>query len=292
MKKIVALVTLYNPDSSVAENVKKISEQVSHVVLSDNSSGSDNKKMFDKVENCIYIFNNKNLGLSAAFNKCMKLAVVKESDFIIFFDQDSRIEKDYIEKLVSDFEFLEEKNRIGILGPQYFDTSKNQIVPLPKNSKEIANNCFDVTEVITSSMLTKYEILNSVDFWNENVFLDYADFDLCWRIIQAGFSVCQDCNILLNHSLGKNARKMFLPIKNKYVIQNYWIPVRYYYQTREAVKLFWKKYVPRQWKKNFFIHNTVEILMHLYYLPQKRERLKFFFKGLVDGILRKNGAVK
>lgn len=291
MRNIVALVTIFNPNSSVVENVRQIAAQVSYVILSDNSS-FNNSELFKSIKNCTYIFNNQNLGLSAAFNKCMNLDVAKKSDFIIFFDQDSQIEEKYIERLVSDFEFLETKTQLGILGPQYFDTSKNQVVSLPKNAKQIANNCFIVTEVITSSMLTKYEILKAVDFWNENVFLDYADFDFCWRVIQAGFYVCQDCNIVLNHSLGKNAQKMFLPVKNKYVLQNYWVPVRYYYQTREAVKLFWKKYVPKQWKRNFLIHNTIEILMHLYYLPQKCERFKYFCKGMFDGLLGKNGATK
>lgn len=292
MKNIVALVTLYNPDSRVVENMKKLSEQVFHIVLSDNSLGTNNAQLFLELKNVTYIYNNENLGLSAAFNKCMKLNIVKESDFIIFFDQDSCIDDGYISKLVEDFEFIESKLNIGVLGPQYFDTSKGQLVGLSKNANDIGSGFFEVSEVITSSMLVKYKTLKTVGFWNENVFLDYADFDLCWRIKKAGFSICQDCTVHLNHSLGKNACKMYLPIKNKYVLQNYWIPVRYYYQTRDSIKLFWKKYIPIQWRKNFFIHNTIEIILHLYYLSQKRERFKYFFKGIVDGILRKNGAIK
>ena len=174
----------------------------------------------------------------------------------------------------------------------YFDANKKMTVTLPKNATEISKGCFYVSEVITSSMLTKYTVLRSVGFWNETVFLDYADFDLCWRVKKAGFEICQTCNVRLNHALGKNAQEMFLPFKNKYVLQSYWIPLRYYYQTREIIKLFWKKYIPRQWRKNFLIHNTIEILMHLYYLPQKRERFLYFYKGLIDGIIRKNGSIK
>ncbi|MDD5790350.1 MAG: glycosyltransferase [Spirochaetia bacterium] len=292
MKKIVALVSLFNPNKSVAKNIEKLSEQVTSVVLTDNTPKVNNSKLFGSIKNAVYIANQKNLGLSAAFNKCMELDVVEKSDFIIFFDQDSCISEKYIEKLVTDFEILRKKINIGVLGPQYFDTSKNKIVELPKNSKEIEKGCFEVSEVITSSMLTKYEILKTVNFWNENVFLDYADFDLCWRAKSFEFKICQDCNVHLSHTLGKNSRKMYLPFKNKYVIQNYWSPFRYYYQTRDSIKLFWKKYVPNQWRKNFLIHNTIEILMHLYYLPQKKERLFYYCHGIIDGILGINGAIK
>lgn len=292
MKTVVALVTLFNPNSAVAENIQKLSRQVSYVVLSDNSPSADNSNLFAHIKNAVYVPNGENLGLSAAFNKCMNLQIVQKSDFIIFFDQDSSINDGHINRLVSDFEHIEKITRIGMLGPVYFDTNKEMMSALPKGSAEISDGCFSVSEIITSSMLTKYEILKTVGFWNETVFLDYADFDLCWRVKKASFVICQTCNIRLNHSLGKNAQEMFLPIKNKYVLQSYWIPLRYYYQTRESIKLFWKKYVPRQWRKNFLIHNTVEILMHLYYLPQKRERFLYFCKGLIDGFLGKNGAVK
>lgn len=292
MKSIIALVTLYNPDCKVIRNINQLSSQVSSVVLSDNTPNKDNAVMFKDIKNVLYFPNYENLGLSSAFNKCLKLEISRKSDYLIFFDQDSLIPNNYIEKLVSDFDYISSNLKVGILGPQYFDINKNKIVELPSKNKNIGKDFFEVSEVITSSMITKYEILEEVDFWNDSVFLDYADFDLCWRLKEKGFSICQDTNILLNHTLGKNSKSMFLPIKNKHILQSYWIPIRYYYQTRESVKLFWKRYVPRQWKKNFFIHNTVEILMHLYYLPQKRNRLKYFFKGFIDGMLRKNGEYK
>lgn len=114
-EKVVAVVTLYFPDESVLENVSLIAAQVSCAVLSDNTTGTDNSAIFSGMKNVRYFANKKNLGLSASFNARMGLDEVKNSDFLVFFDQDSTVSDGQIKSLSRSFHQLEKVTSVGSL---------------------------------------------------------------------------------------------------------------------------------------------------------------------------------
>ena len=82
---VYALVTLYNPENTVAENMKKLQQYVDKIYLIDNSA-TDNANQFlsRKIK---YIPNYANFGLSAAFNKVLKNEHFEDDDYIIFLVQ-------------------------------------------------------------------------------------------------------------------------------------------------------------------------------------------------------------
>lgn len=111
MKNIIALVTLYNPDCKVIRNINQLSSQVSSVILSDNTPNKDNAVIFKDIKNILYFPNYENLGLSSAFNKCLKLEITRKSDYLIFFDQDSLIPNNYIARISSFSRNLQKKRK-------------------------------------------------------------------------------------------------------------------------------------------------------------------------------------
>lgn len=285
----VALVTLYNPDEKIFERIKLLSKQVSKVVLLDNSPVFNDKDDFSFIENCVYHFFEKNLGLSAAFNWALKnFDFIKSSDFILFFDQDSCVSENLVSTLVNDFTNLSKSQKIGFLGPVYFDSTRNELSGITKRSKKITENIYEVSEIITSAMITTYEVLECIGFWNESIFLDYADFELCWRGKKYGFKTFITKNTVLNHSLGAGLLKCRL-LKMSF---NYSSAFREYYQSRAAVKLLKRSYVPANWKRNFIFNLTVRIFIYLIHLPQKINRLKYFWLGILHGLFNKSGELK
>ena len=108
--RVFALVTVYFPSSNHIENIKLLSKQVEQVYICDNSK-KNNEKLFFNISNSVYVYNEGNKGLSAAFNKLLKskLGEWKEEDKIIFFDQDSKIGPHHIENLCEKFSELEKK---------------------------------------------------------------------------------------------------------------------------------------------------------------------------------------
>ena len=184
MGRVYSLITLYNPDESVVKKSKQIAAQTEKAFLCDNSN-RNNSALFQCIENAAYMANMKNLGLPGAFNKILRDPKLSwhEDDIIIFFDQDSEIKEGYIERLIFGFKVAEkEYKNLGCYGPVFFNTS-NGTVEIPKIKQELLDGVYKVRNIITSSMVVRYKNLQKIGFWNEKLFLDLADWDLCWSCL-------------------------------------------------------------------------------------------------------------
>lgn len=287
MSKIYALVTLYNPSEKEFNNCRVLSNQVDMVILCDNSQES-HETAFQDEENIVYITKNKNLGLGAAFNVALKDDTYgwKDDDLIIFFDQDSQIGEGYIQALQDEYQKIGTLiPNLGCLGPVFYNTSNGR-TERPRQKKKITDETYEVSNTITSSLMMRYGNLKRIGFWNENVFLDMADWDLCWRMQKAGMVCCMTEKVVLHHSVG-NGEKKVGPIKLR-VGQ----PFREYYQTRDALYLLQENYVPLKMRLRLIANVTIRPVVHCTFLDHKKERKKYILKGYNDwhkeitGVLR------
>lgn len=277
MSKTHALVTLYNPSEKEFNNCRILSQQVDTVILCDNSQES-HETVFQNEKNIIYITKNENLGLGAAFNVALKNDTYgwKDDDLIIFFDQDSQIGEDYIQALQDEYRKIETLiPNLGCLGPVFYNTSNGR-TERPRQKKNITDETYEVSNTITSSLMMRYGNLKRIDFWNEKVFLDLADWDLCWRMQKAGMVCCMTEKVVLHHSVG-NGEKKVGPIKLR-VGQ----PLREYYQTRDALYLLQENYVPLKMRLRLIANVTIRPVVHYLMLDDKKSRMKFIRRGIND----------
>jgi len=254
---IYSLITVYNPKSveDVNRNIYTIASQVDKIYICDNSAS---KTLFSELpSNSEHLFFNKNLGLSQAFNKVLKGFTFNDEDFIIFFDQDSLISEGYINSLIDIYKELESNNiKVGCLCPVLFNSTSNSIIEVDK-SKQLLEGCYEVSQMLTSSTMCRYSVLNKINFWNEKVFLDLADFDLTWRVKNAGYKNIRTDRLLFNHTYGDSIKP--------------------------------KKYVPSKYKKKFLFAVTFRPLLHILLLDNKLKRLKFMLVAWKDFINKKYG---
>ncbi len=277
MSETHALVTLYNPSEKEFNNCRILSQQVDTVILCDNSQES-HETVFQNEKNIIYITKNENLGLGAAFNVALKNDTYgwKDDDLIIFFDQDSQIGEDYIQALQDEYRKIETLiPNLGCLGPVFYNTSNGR-TERPRQKKNITDETYEVSNTITSSLMMRYGNLKRIDFWNEKVFLDLADWDLCWRMQKAGMVCCMTEKVVLHHSVG-NGEKKVGPIKLR-VGQ----PFREYYQTRDALYLLQENYVPLKMRLRLIANVTIRPVVHYLMLDDKKSRMKFIRRGIND----------
>ena len=277
MVKIVALVTVYNTDKNVVENLQILSRQVEQVILCDNSM-NDNAQMLGGVTKSIYTTQHKNLGLTGAFNSILKDPAYgwKDDDLIIFFDQDSQIGEGYIQALQDEYRKIETLiPNLGCLGPVFYNTSNGR-TERPRQKKNITAETYEVRNTITSSLMMRYGNLKRIDFWNEKVFLDLADWDLCWRMQKDGMVCCMTEKVVLHHSVGTCEKKVG-PIKLR-VGQ----PFREYYQTRDALYLLQENYVPLKMRLRLIANVTIRPVVHYLMLDDKKSRMKFIRRGIND----------
>ena len=271
------MITLYNPDSVVIDNVREIAKQVKYVYLYDNSEVS-NYIMFSDIDNIEYYSEKKNNGISKAYNTllCKSCLEFRDNDFIIFFDQDSKICEGYIKALVEEYEQLESRDlAIGCLGPIFYNTS-NDMLEVPKVKKTISKYSYQVDNIITSSLLTRYKNLAEINYWNEDIFLDFTDWDLCWRMIKNQKICAITSKVVLNHSVGIGNKKIvFFSIRIGH-------PVREYYQIRDALYLVRKNYVPLKMRIKLLQFIFWLPLIHCIFLDEKEERRCYVKRAYED----------
>ena len=280
---IVSVVTIFNPNKIIYRNIEILSQYVSKVILTDNSN-IDHDIKFNDIENVIHLRNFLNLGLSGAFNKALQLKECIESDFLFFFDQDSRIDYDYIQGMIDEFVSIEKYKKVGCIGPSILDES-DKSYNFPKQSKRIIEEIYEVQIIITSGMLTKYKIISECGLWNEKIFLDFADWDLCWRLKQSGFGVFQTRKLKMSHSLGQGILMIFgfkLRVNNE---------IRIYYIIRDGLKLLFKPYVPMNYKFYFLRTAFISPWVQLIFFQNRFKRLKYILIGYLHTCLRKKGSL-
>lgn len=283
-----AIITVYYPSKENIANIIDIANQVDKLFVCDNSLTNKFDLFFAGNKKIEYIHFGENLGLSIAFNKILKNSCYdwNDDDYVIFFDQDSIISENYIDILVGEYKKMKSLDEnIGCLGPVYFNNSNNTI-EIPKAKIEIVEKCYKVKSIITSSMITTYKNLKEISFWNENVFLDMADWDLCWRMIAQGKICCLSENVVLNHTIGNGQKKIGI-IKIRVGS-----PIREYYQTRDCLYLLKESYVPLKYKIRFVAMVTIRPIIHILFLENKSERLFYIKKGILDFFKNIRGELK
>ena len=167
---------------------------------------------------------------------------------IIFFDQDSQIGEGYIQALQDEYRKIETLiPNLGCLGPVFYNTSNGR-TERPRQKKNITDETYEVSNTITSSLMMRYGNLKRIDFWNEKVFLDLADWDLCWRMQKAGMVCCMTEKVV----------------------------------TRDALYLLQENYVPLKMRLRLIANVTIRPVVHYLMLDDKKSRMKFIRRGIND----------
>ena len=177
--------------------------------------------------------------------------------------------------LITEFEKINRSKDIGCLGPFYYEVNSDT-VQIPKSKNRITENSYTVKSIITSSMLTTYDVIKDVGFWNEDLFLDYADWDLCWRLQKDGMCCCITDAVTLRHSLGQGKKK--IGALNLRVAA----PIREYYQMRDSRYLLNKNYVPFKYKIRFLINIYLRSVLHVHYFDNGEQRKKYIERAKKD----------
>lgn len=277
--KISATIIWYNPDNENIENIKTYINYFEKLFIIDNSKNS-NKELISALENTKveYIYNNgKNLGISKALNLACKRAKSKGFSWILTMDQDSSFDLKNIEEYLKIFSQIKNDN-IGIISPNH--VLKNDITKLEKDEMFI-----DTDHVMTSGNLLNLEVWEKVGQFDENLFIDEVDSEMCYRMIEKGYQIKQLNKIKMYHELGNLEKRNFFFKKISILNHNY---VRKYYITRNKFYMF-KKYKKYRMRYVYYILN--DFFKVIFYEKDKLRKLKYMFKGINDFFQNKMGEI-
>lgn len=226
--KICAVVVLYNPCTSVINNIDSYVHELDKVFIYDNSTKKNLEviESLSKFSNISIIEKDDNFGLSVAFNETSMIAKEQGYTWMITLDQDSvaksgmvKAMREYVDSNLCD-------DNVAIVAPVVNDID---------DSKEVQRNYYTYCEkVIQSGAMHNLNIMHKIGSYDENIFIDEVDSEYCVRCIINGYKIIKLNNALLMHNQqDEKVVKKF--IEGTIVYINKFSSDRYYYKYRNAL---------------------------------------------------------
>lgn len=269
---ICAGIVLFNPEiERLNENIEHIRKQVPMVILVDNGSSNleDVKSLICDLPNIILLENGKNLGIAQALNRILRKAQKEHYEWVLTLDQDS-VSTDGLIREYRDFlENCSEKN-IGCLTCNIVDRNFS----LEKRETGFE----DIDYCITSGSLMNVEITLSVGGFDESMFIDKVDCDVCINLRQHGYRIVRIAYEGLLHEIG-HAKQINLGFR-KWELYNH-SSFRRYYMCRNASYLL-KKY-HNGYVLKMFLKEIFQFVLVLLFENNKKEKASRGLAGFVDG---------
>ena len=274
------VLVLFKPCVEDLVHIRKIANTCIGCVV-DNSPSMNFDGEF--VGNFCYIYNGANKGIAEAQNIGVNYLVKeRKCDYIVFLDQDSRIDQEYVKRITETYIQIKSfEPKLALLGPTAINTRSKEEYKSVFHPKKATDGLFvPCREIISSGSCVSIDVLLKVGLHLSWLFIDYVDFEWCWRANSMGYVCGTTPSVSIQHSVGKK----------EYYIGNYIIiissPMRYFYQGRNYIKLIGLPYVPLQWK----FTNFVKTLLRMIYLPFiPGGGTKSWFQlvgGLISGLVR------
>lgn len=256
MEETAIIIVLFNPGKEDLRYVEDLSTRHAGYIIDNSNSPS----LPEHVGNMQYICNRKNLGIAEAQNIALR-QILKAGTFkyIVFFDQDTRVDKNYIEDITKSFKAVQSKiSNLALLGPTVVNKDSNEEYQSAFH-KHSANEVgfIQQRDVISSGSCTTTEIIKKVGPNESNLFIDFVDFEWCWRAQSKGYVCGTTTAVNIKHKVGREE----IHLGSYHIIVS--APFRYFYLYRNYQWLRRRNYVPRQWK----IAQGIKQLINLFILP-------------------------
>ena len=274
-EKVAVIIVLYNPDTNDIDNVRRIAQyNVGFVVDNSLIPFMDG----ETIGNMSYICNKANIGIAKAQNVALREILKGDYEYVVFLDQDTRVAVDYPLQIAMEFSRID-NGRLAVLGPQVVNAVTGGQYASAIHKYEISENGFSLRKhIISSGSCMSINALKDVGLMWGELFIDYVDFEWCWRAASKGYQCGVTSHLQISHHVGQ--RELSIG-KYKVIIS---AQQRYFYQYRNFIWLIQKKYVPLQWK----CATCVKFLLRLVYFPiLVNGGLKYWnnmIKGLEAGI--------
>jgi rhamnosyltransferase len=288
--RVGAVLVTYNPDDDAIQNIARLAEQVDQLVVVDNgSSDAFWVRLAAQQPQARFrrITNPENLGIATAFNLGARALLEAGCDFVMTFDQDSRIADDYVSQMLETFRNAQrELGNVAVLAPRWRDPQSGRLFSEGVDGLEV----LEVRDVISSGCLIAAHAFSQVGFFADDYFIDGVDIEFCLRCRQHGLKIVLAVNREISHSLGQ---QMELKVLGASVVIFMHSHIRKYYMARNRIANY-RKYAARE--HNWFWSDVLmfirEVFHIILYENDKGRKLCFTLLGVWDGFRGKMGRIE
>ena len=292
---VAAVIVIFNPDDRFRKLLLSVIEQVDKIWIIDNQPNFDVDKFIknEQVEcedKITIIENERNIGLAAAQNRGIKLALADGLDWVLLLDQDSILDKAFVKNMLHAARIYDNEGHIGFLTPRHESDDGSPSVPtyskgLFLKPKRYHMNLTEIDDSLLFGMASGSFIPNKrfkeIGLMREDFWIDYIDYEFSFRVRKQGYKILGVGGARLNHRLGITQQFKVLGKTFSYQVHP---AFRRYSIYRNRVKVI-KEY--SMLFPEFLIFEILSIAKDLLKLvlleDQKFTKLRSIIVGIVDG---------
>lgn len=295
---VFAVVVTYRPDlDRLAMLLQALAPQVSAIVIINN--GGDASAIGELVRSrtssaCILVTKKRNIGLAAAQNEGIDLALRGDARYVLLLDDDSVPGVQMVARLVAALESVADTGeKVAAAGPVFTDDRSGHpshfvrfgVLGFRRVRCDAAGpRVVNTDALISSGMLLPAPALREVGLMDESLFIDHVDTEWCLRAQSLGYRMLGVCDARLSHRLGEGSRPLLGGLR---LFQH--PPIRRYFIFRNSVLLYRRRYPLLRWKIADARRLLVMLVAILFLSPPRLKQVRAAFSGVIDGLRGRSG---
>lgn len=270
--KLAGCVILYHPELASIDYIKSYIDYLDKLFIVDNGQGEAVYKPLQEVYDYIEVLNYDNMGIAKPLNDVLQLCQGKY-DFLLTMDQDSYFDVGVFDKYVGQIQNFDWDKTLSIAPC---------VVDYDESVKDVGLKFQETARVITSGNIVHIKNAHAIGGYDEKLFIDEVDFEICYRAARNGLKVYEyESGIYLRHCLGNNLEKTVLFKKRSSLNHG---AIRKYYMFRNRLYVY-DKYKDMD-EKFFYKHcirrNFRDIRKILLVEEDKWNKLKHCWRAYQD----------
>lgn len=282
---VCAVIVTYHPSSKMLENIPNVLAQVQGLVVVDNGSNAENLapiRVKARLAGFQLIENGANLGIAEALNQGVSWAKTEGYQWVVLFDQDSRITENFADYMLNSWREHPQRERLATVLPRYIDPRNGFELPFHR-----AKDGGPVVSMTSGSLLPTW-IFDKIGWFASEYFIDCVDFEYSLRARAAGYLIARSREAILFHSPGKpTTRHLFGIIR--LVMSNH-SATRRYYMVRNRVAMARRHFRTFPlWTIKDLMRTGMEVVKILIAEKERRAKIAAILRGLIDGITGRMG---
>ena len=279
---VTAVIITYNCYTSIERTILAVANQVGRVIIVDNGSEPATvdaiRSAIDRnqLQSCELLPQGRNLGIGAALNIGVRVALAAGAEYILTLDDDTEIFPGAVAELVRCC-MDHEGQHVGIVGARWITPSTS-----PETSCGEEDPPRSVERLPSAGCLIRREAFESVGMFREDYFLDQTDHEYCARIIGAGWRVLTCPTATVFQRPGDVILRSFFG--RTVVVSNY--PAeRLFLLCRNGLVLYlWERRSGRQLRRHCRAV-AMTFVKSILYEREKLRKASAIIRGSVEGLL-------
>lgn len=289
MNNIAIIIITYNrPDDmlALAKNIANLDHKeqfLEEVIIINNNSSKDYAPLKEFIKNCKdinfkYIQSNENLGVSKGRNYAIQQA---KAPLLLMLDDDCELAEKNV--LLTIDNLFKAKPNTGLISikVQYFLNGQMQVNAFPhKNFNKFKDQTsFETYYFAGGAHIVRKSVMDEVGQYPDNFFYGMEEYDLSYKILNAGYIIEYNSGITMLHKESPEGRQpnkdkisgMWL---NKSIVAYTHLPIGYFITTSILWSLFYLR------KTNFDLIGFIKNWYAIFKLPSQNKRKPISNKAL------------